>query len=63
MQAIDRSREEQIIEWANYVRSHNDWKKIHTEFINSQFIKYKNFLKRILKTANGKKKLKLLSRC
>jgi hypothetical protein len=60
MQDIRKSHNEQIIRWANYVRSHKDWKKIHTSFINAQFIKYSSFLKRILKTPNGKDKLTLL---
>jgi hypothetical protein len=60
MQNIRQSHNEQIIRWANYVRSHKNWKKIHTGFINAQFIKYSGFLKRILKTPDGKDKLKLL---
>jgi len=57
---IEKSREEQIVRWANYVRTHPDWKKFHTDFINAQFIKYHNFLKRLLKSPNGKEKLRLL---
>ena len=53
-------REQQIKDWADYVRSNKDWKKLHTEFINSQFIKHDNFVKRLLKTPNGKEKLDLL---
>lgn len=52
----------QVARWAEYVRSHKDWKKIHTDFINAQFIKYSGFLKRILKTPNGREKLKLLTK-
>lgn len=62
MQNLNKSRDEQIIRWANYVRSHKDWKRAHTEFINAQFIKYSNFLKRIAKTENGKEKLRLLAK-
>jgi len=54
------SRDQQIIGWATYIKTHPDWKKIHTEFINAQFIKHRSFLKRLLKTPNGKDKLKLL---
>ena len=57
---MKKSRNEQIVRWANYVRSHQDWKKIHTSFINAQIIKYSGFLKRILKTPDGKNKLKSL---
>ena len=53
-------REEHIIKWANYIRTHKDWKKLHTEFINAQFIKHENFIKRLLKTPNGKEKFDLL---
>lgn len=59
MQKVNQ-RMEQVKRWANYVRSHKDWKKIHTDFINAQFIKYSRFLKRILKTQDGKEKLRLL---
>ena len=50
----------QVERWAEYVRSHKDWKKIHTDFINARFIKYSRFLKNIVKTPDGKNKLKLL---
>lgn len=55
-------RIEQVERWANYVRSHKDWKRIHTDFINAQFVKYSGFLKRIIKTPDGRNKLKLLVR-
>ncbi|MFH1324847.1 MAG: hypothetical protein ABIH64_06370 [Nanoarchaeota archaeon] len=62
MQNLNKSRDEQIIRWANYVRSHKDWKRTHTDFINAQFIKYSNFIKRLVKTENGKEKLRLLTK-
>ena len=57
---METLREEQILRWANYVRNNPDWKNIHTEFINAQFSKYKDFVKRLLETTNGKEKLELL---
>ena len=61
MQTLNPS-EEHIVKWADYVRSHKDWKKLHTEFIDAQFMKYDNFRKRILATAEGKDKLRLLEK-
>jgi len=46
-----------IESWARYVRSHKDWKRIHTEFIDSQFIKHEGFLKRISSLPDAKKKI------
>ena len=46
--------------WAKYIKSNNDWKKIHTQFINSQFEKAYSAIDRILKTPNGKEKIKKL---
>ncbi len=43
--------------WAEYVRTHANWKKIHTEFIDAQYEKHADFLKRLTKTPNGKKKI------
>ncbi|MBI5072878.1 hypothetical protein HZA99_03600 [Candidatus Woesearchaeota archaeon] len=34
-----------------------EWKKIHTEFINSQFLSHEQFLDRLLQQPNGKKKI------
>ena len=48
----------QIERWAKYVKDNPDsWKKVHTEFINSQFEKHQAFVKRLLKTKGGKDKL------
>lgn len=37
-----------IEQWAEYVKTHRDWKKIHTAFINGEFEKYNVWLKRLL---------------
>ncbi|MEW6063457.1 MAG: hypothetical protein AB1571_03775 [Nanoarchaeota archaeon] len=48
---------EQIERWANFIKSGNEWKKIHTKFIDSQFEKHKLFIKRLLKQDGGKEKI------
>jgi len=51
----------QVERWARYVKENpSDWKVIHTRFINSQFEKQSRFLKRILRTKEGKDKLRRL---
>lgn len=53
----DRTHMEFIEKWADYVKNNSDWKKIHSEFINSQFKLHENFIKRLLKEKDGKKKI------
>jgi hypothetical protein len=53
MQAVEKSREEQIKRWADYVRTHPGWKKIHSEFIDAQFEKHNFFIRRLRKQKNG----------
>ena len=51
-------RIESIERWANFVKNNPlSWKKIHTEFIDSQFQKSEDFIKRLLKQKNGVKKV------
>lgn len=54
---MNKERLEQIERWAEYVKNNNDWKKIHTQFINSQFQKSNEFFKRLAKQKGGKKKI------
>ncbi len=50
-----------IARWAAFMKEHpTEWKKIHTEFINAQFISHEQFLKRLLQQPNGKKKVREL---
>ena len=50
-----------IKRWAQFMREHpQEWKKIHTEFINAQFISHEQFLDRLLQQPNGKKKVQAL---
>ena len=47
-----------VIRWAKFVRDNPDkWRKIHAEFINSQFKMNEDFLKRLSKEKNGKEKI------
>ena len=48
---------EHIERWAEYVRTHKDWKKIHTEFINAQFQKHREILEKLRQTPEGRKKI------
>tara|TARA_Y100000310_G_scaffold335964_1_gene419316 strand:- start:1710 stop:1931 length:222 start_codon:yes stop_codon:yes gene_type:complete len=50
---------EHVERWANFVRNNPDkWKKIHTQFIDSLFLKNKEVRERLLKQPSGKEKLK-----
>ncbi len=50
-----------ITRWADFMKQHpTKWKKIHTEFINSQFSSHESFLKRLLEQQNGKEKIRKL---
>lgn len=54
----DKSHGDQIERWAKFMIENPDkWKKIHTEFINAQFQKSEDFIKRLAKTQNGKEKI------
>ena len=49
---------EEIDRWVKFMKNNPEtWKKVHTEFINAQFDKQEKFVKRLLKTKNGKEKL------
>lgn len=51
------SSDEFVERWAEFVRTDSNWKKIHTEFINAQFEKSEQFLKRLVTRANGREKI------
>jgi len=54
----DKTHIEQIEKWAYYIKTNpNEWKKIHTEFINALYRKSENFIKRLAKQKNGKEKI------
>ncbi len=47
-----------IERWATFMKENpTKWKKIHTEFINAQFISHEQFLDRLLQQPSGKKKV------
>ena len=49
---------ESVRRWAIFVKENPDkWKKIHTRFINAQFDKHAKFIKRLLKTPDGRDKI------
>ncbi len=51
----DKSHEEQIERWAEYVRSNPDkWKKEHSRFIDSQILKAREFYNRLMQTEEGR---------
>ncbi len=55
------SHNEQIERWAHYVRDNPaTWKKQHTPFINALFDKHNQFVEKMLKTPEGKEKLREL---
>lgn len=50
-----------IERWADFMKQHpTEWKKIHTEFINSQFTSHAQFLERLLQQPQGKEKIRKL---
>ncbi len=50
----DKSHDEQIERWADYVRNNPDWKKKHKKFIDGQIIMANRFYKKLAETAEGK---------
>lgn len=54
----DITHDDFLVRWAKFVIDNPDkWRKLHTEFINSQFVIHNNFLKRLSKEKNGKEKI------
>ncbi|MFH1376617.1 MAG: hypothetical protein ABIH25_03185 [Candidatus Woesearchaeota archaeon] len=53
-----KERIESVERWAKYVKESNGkWKDIHTEFIDAQFQKADEFIKRLSKEKNGAEKI------
>lgn len=51
---IDKSQEEQVVRWAKFVRENpKTWKLEHTQFIDAQFIKSREFFERLSQVENG----------
>ena len=53
----DKTHQEVIERWAEFVKSNPEWKKHQTEFINAQYCKFFRFIKELSKTKAGQKKL------
>lgn len=54
----DNTHNESLERWAQFMKEHPlEWKKIHTAFINAQFIKSKKFIQRLLSSPSGRDKL------
>lgn len=54
----DVSHEDFVVRWANFVKNNPDkWRVIHSDFINSQLLNSRAFLKKISLQKNGAKKI------
>lgn len=53
----DKTHEDQIIRWANYVKLNSDWKMKLKPFIDAQIINARAKQNKILFLPNGKEKL------
>ena len=56
----DKSHMDQIERWAEYVKTHDDWKLKLKDFINAQFEIANRFYKELEKTPEGREKIRLL---
>ena len=57
----DKTHEEQIERWAEYVRAHPlEWKKKLKPFLDAQIIISRRFYKKLAETEEGRKKIKML---
>jgi len=54
----DISHIQSIERWTEYMKKNPEWKKHHTEFIDAQFEKAYKIIKKILKSEEGKEKIK-----
>lgn len=53
----DKSHEEQIERWAEYVKTHDDWKIRLKPFLDSQIIIARRFFKKLAETEEGRTKI------
>jgi len=58
----DKSHAEQIERWAEYVRTHDDWKEKLKLFLDSQIITARRFYKKLAETPEGREKIRLIKR-
>ncbi len=60
----DKTHEEQVERWAEYVKSHpNDWKAKLKPFLDAQIIIARRFYKKLAETKEGREKIELLTKC
>ena len=59
---MDKSHEEQVERWAQYVKTHprSEWIKHLKPFIDSQIIMANRFYEKLSETPDGMEKIKLL---
>lgn len=53
----DKTHMEQVERWAEYVRTHNDWKVKLKPFLDAQIIMARRFYKKLGETEDGRKKI------
>ena len=56
----DKSHNEQIERWANYVKNNLNWKKKLKPFLDSQIIISRRIYKKLAMTKEGREKIKKL---
>ena len=56
----DKSHEEQIKRWAEYVKNNSDWKFKLKPFLDGQIIIARRAYNKLAQTFEGRKKIKLL---
>lgn len=56
----DKSHDEQVERWAEYVRTHDDWKIKLKPFLDAQIIMARRFLSEMNKSEDGREKLEEL---
>ena len=53
----DKTHDEQIERWAEYVRTHDDWKIKLKPFLDSQIIMARRFFENLGKTEEGRERI------
>ena len=56
----DKTHDESVERWAEHIKKNPDWKKIHSQFINSQFEKAYSAIKKLSQSKEGREKIKKL---
>ena len=53
----DKTHMEQVERWAEYVRTHDDWKEKLKPFLDAQIIMARRFYNKLAETEEGRKKI------